>query len=405
MKTLLIQTFILLLSTFSVMAQNDCGEEVAMVFRDAYHLSESTKTSEIQKVYFTSSEQQLDEYADKVEKGDAIDGVFKAVGITWSKNRKRESYRNNWRSKKQEYESYSDVRGDFWRESIIKTVDAKQAKEAYIKCLEFQSGSKTANAGVYFELLGSEKDSYRTLRLSKVARPQTSSEIKVNRVSTQNVRFLNDDNQIVDGLTLRDWNAVTENVTLQDPENKGTIDIDLEGVPGFTIVIPARKKNSNIPVGTIIASVLEYPQFCSSIGEQAPSNSDYKNVSFAPCDGRGVIDSELSKLGKSYTPDLRGQFLRGLHQMYSPSEPSTYSNGSDPDYTDRTVVNGYSYQKDNLGSHSHEYSDRGVWRVSGSSIGYYDGGSTSEEPKTSGTTGGNESRSKNMAVYYYIKIN
>ncbi len=100
----------------------------------------------------------------------------------------------------------------------ILNIDGFKISSRSISRLESQSGSKTSNAGVYHESLGIDRDPYRTIRLSKVPKPATESEIRVKKVRTLNISFLNHDNQIVDGLILKDWNDVIENVRLQDPE-------------------------------------------------------------------------------------------------------------------------------------------------------------------------------------------
>jgi len=156
-------------------------------------------------------------------------------------------------------------------------------------------------------------------------------------------------------------------------------------------------------LGTIIASVLEYDELCSAIGELhiATFKSNY-----VPCDGRSILESKLASTGISNAPDLRGRFLRGLNVMYNHGElPPLDLNSADPDGTDRRVG---SYQEDKMKKHTHSIptNDDGT-PVSG---GNYKTTAYSKSNGPSVSTGENENagvetRPKNIAVYYYIKIN
>ena len=163
-------------------------------------------------------------------------------------------------------------------------------------------------------------------------------------------------------------------------------------------------------LGVIVASTLPYKEFVN-FNPNKPSDTFSPNRSkWAPCDGRGIADSQYSKLtGKAFTPDLRGQFLRGAIVIYKNGEPQNYFNGSDL-WHERDSINGYSYQKDSFKAHRH---------MSGSNTDQdWFGQGTPKGPETWATnwradrpinltseTGGSETRPKNMSVYYYIRIN
>ncbi|MFL5763612.1 MAG: hypothetical protein ACJ77K_06690 [Bacteroidia bacterium] len=180
-------------------------------------------------------------------------------------------------------------------------------------------------------------------------------------------------------------------------------------------------------LGAIVASVLNYDQFCNAMGEKPAINN--ANSSYVPCDGRLITGSALEKLtqvGPSQpeplnhiqnAPDLRGKFLRGLNQMYSPGEPTGFDHvkNGDPDETLRKVG---SYQGDGLIAHDHPASGHINGSVCGSN-GTHDADSGHDKWNSDPTfgdhnvqvtvgnnsTGGKETRPKNIAVYYYIKIN
>ncbi len=160
----------------------------------------------------------------------------------------------------------------------------------------------------------------------------------------------------------------------------------------------------SLPIGTIITSLLEPSKFAKQAGD--PATFDQEFSKWVPADGLNVIT--LSKYGKAFsrqtTPDLRGAFLRGLNQ-FDPSKPPRSDEFADPD-GDREPG---SPQKDEFGSHDHA----GTYRVF-----YPKGGGASADHKnlmayggvadydfTLAANGGAESRPKNVAVYYYIRVN
>ncbi|WP_025665050.1 hypothetical protein [Aquimarina megaterium] len=66
-------------------------------------------------------------------------------------------------------------------------------------------------------------------------------------------------------------------------------------------------KVENLPVGTIISSVLRYETFLSI--NNLEYSSDMKVVKWAPCDGR-IVNNSIYGSKLNDVPDLRGLFLR-----------------------------------------------------------------------------------------------
>lgn len=143
--------------------------------------------------------------------------------------------------------------------------------------------------------------------------------------------------------------------------------------------------HGELPVGSIIPSMLTEIQLQKEVigewiladGRTIPKTSRYAAIS-----------------GKSNVPDLRGMFLRGLNAERSDGY-------QDPDGNARSAGD---LQSDELKHHSHTYINAGVW---GRSWKGEDG-----DPKTAymaqgntGEFGGKETRPKNIAVYFYIRIN
>ncbi|MCA9070299.1 MAG: hypothetical protein KDA84_15300, partial [Planctomycetaceae bacterium] len=110
----------------------------------------------------------------------------------------------------------------------------------------------------------------------------------------------------------------------------------------------AQAKRAELPVGTIVPSMLDPKQFWAANGDAAvftPTKSLW-----APADGRSVVGSQYgSSLRRRFAPDLRGVFLRGLNVTDgSPRRPPH----NDPDTRTVGSAQGHAFQ-----SHSHQYFD------------------------------------------------
>lgn len=154
---------------------------------------------------------------------------------------------------------------------------------------------------------------------------------------------------------------------------------------------------TNQIVGTIISSVLEFSQLMGETDEPLPINNT--RTSYVPCDGRSIVGSKLHRITRmTNAPDLRGKFIRGLNQFFNDGEPRFDPTRGDTD-AGRVVA---SYQADDFKSHNHS-----VFNV----IDVKDGNEKSAiglnpgNPRETGLTGGQETRPRNIAVYFYIKIN
>jgi len=174
-------------------------------------------------------------------------------------------------------------------------------------------------------------------------------------------------------------------------------------------------KLNALPVGTIIASMLEFEKFQNIAGN-----------AWKPADGRKVsAKSKYATLtGNTTLPDLRGLFLRGLNQ-FDPAKGPRLDKYKDPDGTRRKAGNvqedatGLPKNKKNpfqghalsAGDHSHIYFKA---RREGGRAGSDDrasseasntGSSGSHTHTVLITSGGDsETRPVNIAVVYYVKI-
>jgi hypothetical protein len=169
----------------------------------------------------------------------------------------------------------------------------------------------------------------------------------------------------------------------------------------------------DFPVGTVIASILPFEKFRKEAGDF-----------WMPADGRKIsTESKYARLtGKKTLPDLRSIFLRGLNQ-FDPLVGPRLDNYKDPEgkgrkagslQSDATCLPNkeFAVNAGSAGAHTHVYSKA---LSKGVKSGSHDGASAemsiaasagehAHEVKIDG--GGDiETRPKNIAVYYYIKIN
>lgn len=157
-------------------------------------------------------------------------------------------------------------------------------------------------------------------------------------------------------------------------------------------------------IGTIITSYLAWDEFKRAAGD--PVAWDAAQSAWAPADGRVVSNSRFHTITqKTNVPDYRGSFLR-CNNIIDPGNTAVIPNGqADPDGTrDRN-----SFQKDGLQAHSHFYTANYQWAQGGSGFvgSGFDSNSGQGSHVVSSSVFGDaiETRPKNYAVYFYIKIN
>ncbi|MFA7380938.1 MAG: hypothetical protein WC150_10765 [Bacteroidia bacterium] len=168
-----------------------------------------------------------------------------------------------------------------------------------------------------------------------------------------------------------------------------------------------KNKFNHLQLGTVVTSILNFEQFCNLNDDPIPSNFNSgdkggKKSKWSPLDGRGIPGSKLAQyLTPNPTlPDARGMFIRGLNVLdnnYTAELPIEREILED----NRTVGQ---YQTDEFKRHNHSSNAISV------------SGQTFEEGHGNPNYGGanafinfegnvNETRPKNIALYYYIRIN
>lgn len=156
--------------------------------------------------------------------------------------------------------------------------------------------------------------------------------------------------------------------------------------------------SSLVPVGVILPFA----------GTNAPTG-------WALCDGRKLKNTDYPELyailGRIHTsltvsvdsfavPDLRGRFVRMLD----------VNSGLDPDKLTRTRIDGQvgdvvgSIQNEAIASHSHTYDKANTSIVPAGIVSILPGNGAQIEPASTTSSGGNETRPKNIALNFIIKL-
>jgi len=160
-----------------------------------------------------------------------------------------------------------------------------------------------------------------------------------------------------------------------------------------------------VPVGSVLSSMLSPADFATAVGD--PRSFSPTTNQWSPADGRSVGGSGYEATTSSSTvPDLRGLFLRGLNQ-FDAHMGSRIDGFEDPNGNTRRAGD---TQADIVGTHSHRF---GFGPAGMSQLGngpdipvvHPNHPGVTANPLHTGTAGGAETRPRNSAVYYYVRIN
>jgi hypothetical protein len=274
----------------------------------------------------------------------------------------------------------------------------------YVKCLEIQNNAK----GLSTIVQEAEEGITIFIMYNKISNTDPSPIVE-NYTITNGTEI---SKSFKKGKKLDKDNSITIKRKTPDNEvfffldtNKGPVNVLVKGIPsGF---------NKDFPVGTIINSYLAWDEF-QNVTKNNFNNPDTgiwnsKYSKWSPCDGRAIDNSSgLARASTNLTnvPDLRGTFLRG----YNKFDPSENLNGiaavspAQKDPNDNRVRG--EFQQDQIISHTHncyQPNAAGLVAECGDCAGVIytmSYTSTSEQ-----YNGGVETRPKNVAINYYIRIN
>lgn len=291
----------------------------------------------------------------------------------------------------------------FYEYARIAVPDVELAR-AYSDCIK----NLPPKVGFYIVPNINEKDAYFVVTYKKFSSGDPMPKVTLFQAKngTNVVKSFSENDFLQDSNTISMDRDPNKDLTLILETDKGAV----------TYRVPAEPAgyNKDFPVGTVIASYLNWSQFqgITMNNQSNPDNSGFwssKYSKWAPADGREVPNSALARASsQGRVPDLRGVFVRGLNQIDPESQVAADPARSD---SDSRVVG--SYQEDNIKTHSHTY---GRWekRIGVKPGTEYpdilatDGDPDDRKTQKRETIGGptaTETRPKNVALYYYIRIN
>ena len=278
----------------------------------------------------------------------------------------------------------------------------------YEKCLEHCNilNQSKSNGGVALKNL-SQIDNIIVLELKFISKPSGHS-ITIDNATITNGSIIGL-KQFRKGRVLNDGQTIIEQIKI-NPNETFSIAVNFKE-PGVSAsyLVPKQeikeRKNTDSPIGTIVASLLDYNQFLKLNGLE--NTSDMSEAIWVPCDGRdiGIEKFTYGAYSGGKAPDLRGLFLRGANDMgstFTTPEPNT--DNLNPDNTKVGLT-----QLDAIASHKHKINTRGNGQLSGGrgfvatsdNKNNHKGFKAITDLQENGET---ETRPKNMTVYYYIKI-
>lgn len=415
---------LLLCSATLSYSQTKCGLDLKEAFREKYSFSNQTDIFNHFDTFFSLDETELDELSQKSESGESIDAKYEAITAFWSRNKNKSNFRKKYRELRVRHEAGFTIDNSFYTEYYQETV-SPEALEAYVECIKTLPNEGTKlKGGFYYEIVGDLVAGF-TLVINKQPATGQIEEAKILSVTTNNLDFY-DSYNLKPNSTVRSFTGISQNMKLLDPNVKATLTLNIEGFDPMVIEFPAYPY-ANFPVGSIIVSTLDFNAFSTETKNTLPYID--RTSKWAPADGRDVKNSDYGKKYNQFVPDMRGQFLRGKNQFFNSGEPQNFDNEKDNGI--RFEKNKYSYQKDatklpnnpfvgttnNDGQHSHSFTDQGTGynsREGNGRQGTRLGNQINKNTNTDGNhvhsltinNGGDiETTPKNIAVYYYIRIN
>lgn len=217
------------------------------------------------------------------------------------------------------------------------------------------------------------------------------------------------------GLTLLPWDTRSGKFRLKDSTKDASVNFSFTGfpTPSIQIIVKKLSKTNDSPIGAIMSSVLTYPQFCSLNGQDSFVNyADHDRCKWVPADGRSVIGS-IYGTHINHVPDLRGVFLRGLNSFGHSADalPLVLEHADlKDDANDFNNREPNSFEGDVLKKHNHRIPPGAMSMGPGPHIqgqhNYMEEMAGRQSPIYTDPAGeGNETRPRNVAVFYYIKIN
>ena len=398
-KTALI--FLILIYCKSILGQQcDCNEALRQGTQDEIQRTTKSDFNKTLEVLFNKDFTYWESY--DVSSSNSIEteaSAFEIFSGSFSGNMSRSEKQAKFNSMKENYKSSLSIsQSDY--EFLSQKIASETVYKHWVECIELHC----TNQDIMI-LKQTRSGNYITVTLHWVAHDNTKFK-RVTYVQPINAD-LQDGGNLFARNSIQSQGSLSSTYKVTNPHEDFVLNVDVEGYDIHPIIVPGiedENQNNSLPIGTIISSVLDWKRFCQINHLPEVLNYSDKKSKWAPADGRPVIGSEYGKI-ENNVPDLRGTFIRGINDFGVPGVQAVEAKQADPDGL-RKAGN---HQEDAIIEHTHDF-PYGSWQTNakGGDNRSYVGTDTKQAWTTKGVNehkSTTETRPKNTAVYFYIKIN
>jgi len=394
------------ISSLFAAAQNECEKLLRDGLYSFTHMGNTGSFNKDIRRYFMSEQFRQDMRENKW--GGSLTIPIKTIPFSISSHDNDERY-TELRSKLEELEELS-ISSDFYQ-TTFSTIPNTNLYEAYVNCVEINSQTNLNGF-----IPGKHIETEDLVVFVFHYRPSAPGDA-MPVVESFNVEPAG--SVVSGGFTAgQQLSSYTIQVTCRRYNEKDlilTLNTNRGSASGKIAASDALPAPGEVPLGTVVASFLNFEQFSAitKSNEKSPGGIWTSAKSrWAPCDGRYISGSALQLISSQHSvPDLRGVFIRGLNS-FDPGTSVAPRSSEDGDPDTRTAG---SYQKDAFQGHKHfdaaslvvpgsvdlpnsPDQRRHAQNSAANSAGVHDSGYG--KPRIA-----RETRPKNVALYYYIRIN
>ena len=411
MKRTILFLLICLTSISFIYAQNCsiCSEALKQGTKDEFFKETKHSLDETVNTLYSYDYEFWENYEKSSNKSSSLDAAFKVFTLGFGSSSSSSEKRETFNKQKSTYlYSRSLAQNDY--EKISQSLVSKIPYNSFIECIK-----NTCGNGIFVEHETTGDDIIITVRwVITQGNPNQETTLKTDP-TVANATPIN--YNLVKGVKLKPNNSISALYKRVDPKQDAVFSYDFEHFSTAKATVKrANYQNTTLPVGSIVASTLDYSTFCSI--NDIPLKGDNSEITWVPADGRNVAGSIYGDRQKN-VPDLRGTFLRGLN-IFDPLNNPSYARPQQKDPDNRTVND---LQMQDVQPHPHPVTDNGhTHNIGLAQVGVGGSGTVAYRPAGFGTSvnlgvpaapanitvnnnAGAETRPTNIAVYYYIKIN
>lgn len=382
-----------------------CSDALKNGTKDEFKKETSHSLDETINTLYTYEYEYWESYSSSNSNSTGLNAGFKLFSLGFDNSSSREEKKDKFNKDKNSYlYSRSLAQDDF--EKISQSLINKTPYNTFLDCVKATCGN-----GIFIDYETTGDNILITATWVKTSGPGESTVLKNLTIANATPIDFNFKN----GITLKPFNSLSGLFKRDNPKEDVIVSFDFENFPTKQVRIKKSKnQNQSTPIGTIVSSILDFASFCSL--NEIPSSGDNSELIWVPADGRTVTGSIYGGL-QAKVPDLRGVFLRGLNKFDMLNNPP-YTRNEQLDTDNSRLSN--SFQNEATKDHTHHFPDN-LYFVSikrpaelnaGIAAGnlFDDGGTKGiSRPQINSTSSmkdpGTETRPKNIAVFYYIKIN